>query len=459
MRRNRPPRYDNPCEHDGSVQLIEAGAHLGGTVADLGKATGTIEINDAGARVTTLTALLGTSPIALTAQVEDFQEPQLKIHLTAPELRADEAIFPSPRAKLYDLDARLVIDRNHVAFTPATVRLGGGTRAEVRGQVDRFAAPRVRLDITAPYADVDEIIALWERDESEEEPPALENKTTVRILASAATGKLGGLRFQEAEAEILSSDHVLLIHPVRFRVDQGYGIGEVVVDHRFGSPSLLKISGHLEDIDAAAIHQDLLQRKSLVSGTLRGDFYLEGRAGKDFLPTSSGAFHLTIRDGVMRKFKVLSKVFSVLNVSQILSFKLPDMATKGMPFKILSGNLTLTRGLLASEDFFIDGPAINLSIVGGMNLIDENLDLTMGLKPLRTVDTIVSYIPLAGWLLTGEEKALLTAHFQITGNPDDPEVLPIPVTSVSKKVLGIFRRILNLPGTLITDPESLVVPK
>ena len=78
--------------------------------------------------------------------------------------------------------------------------------------------------------------------------------------------------------------------------------------------------------------------------------------------------------------------------------------------------------------------------------------MILGVKPLRTVDQVLTKIPIAGWLLTGSEKALLTAHFSIKGKSSDPEVVPIPITSLSEKVLGIFKRVLGLPGKLVTDP-------
>jgi uncharacterized protein YhdP len=229
-----------------------------------------------------------------------------------------------------------------------------------------------------------------------------------------------------------------------------------VVDGRGGPPSLLKISGHLENIDAAALHHELLKKRGLITGILSGDFYLEGRAGSEFLATSLGGFDLKVSDGVLLKFKFLSKVFSLLNVSQIFSLQLPDMNQKGMPFERLAGTFSLRNGLLSTEDLFIKSNAMNLSLVGDSDLVKGRIDMILGVMPLRTVDKIITHIPIAGWLLTGEEKALITAHFHIKGRSDDPEVIPVPITSVSEKVRGVFRRVLGLPGKVVTDMENVL---
>jgi hypothetical protein len=152
----------------------------------------------------------------------------------------------------------------------------------------------------------------------------------------------------------------------------------------------------------------------------------------------------------------LSKVFSLLNVSQILTLKLPDMSQEGMPFNRLKGNCSLSKGILSTDDLFVDSNAMNLSLVGSADHAGHGLDLVLGVKPRKTVDKIVTKIPIACWLLTGEEKALITAHFAIRGKSEDPDVIPIPITSVSEKVRGIFRRVLGLPGKVVTDVGDLL---
>jgi uncharacterized protein YhdP len=230
----------------------------------------------------------------------------------------------------------------------------------------------------------------------------------------------------------------------------------VLLDRREEGAPLLHISGAVENFDAAAIYSQLLKRRGLVSGTMRGDFYLQGQVGENFLASSSGGVDFQVRDGVLRRFRFISKVFSILNVSQILSFRLPDMAEEGMPYRLLNATFVLKEGVLSTENLFIDSNAMNLSLVGDIDLKQERLDLLLGVKPLRTVDRIVTSIPLAGWLLTGEEQALITAHFQIRGSSDDPEVMPVPITSLSDKVVGIFSRVLGLPGKLLNDLGNLL---
>jgi hypothetical protein len=360
---------------------------------------------------------------------------------------------------LREVHGGLRISAAGMDFLGIRARLDGGTAAVVDGSLRNYADPVLELHVTASYGNIDEIIALWQRPAASPVPSPTgkaPRRGTYRILAEVEQGQLGELRFEKAVGTITLPERDLLIYPLQFHIGAGQCLGQVLLTRGAGTVPLLRISGAVENVDAAAIYSQLLKRRGLISGKLRGDFYLQGEAGKNFLASSSGGGNVVIDKGVLRKFRFISKVFSILNVSQILNFKLPDMAEEGMPFRRLSATFALQEGVLSTENFLIDSNAMNLSLIGDVDLREERLDLLLGVKPLRTVDRIITRIPVAGWLLTGEEKALLTAHFLIRGPSDDPEVVPVPITSLSEKVIGIFSRILGLPGKLIDNIGDLL---
>jgi uncharacterized protein YhdP len=446
-----------------SLELRDVSIPTHGIVADINQLNGRLLLEGKGVRSEKLTARLGKSPVILQAQVADLQSPQLDLGVKASTIRADELIFRSDRALLHDLSGRLLIDRDGIAFMPVNVRLDGGTRASVRGTVKDFSKPRVDLDISGDYANVEEIIQLWTA-----ESPAAETARKaraaatphppfppVRITVAAKEGTLYGMKFQKATALIVPTPERLLFHPLNFSVGEGYCTTQVLVDFS-GSHPLLRVSGHAENVDAYAVYNELLHRKSILRGTLRGDFYLQGELGKPgFLPTSYGHFNVTVRDGVMRHSPVLGTVFSLLNVSQLFSMELPDVSGEGVPFSRLTIDARLDKGILSSDDLVIDSNAMSMSYVGQADMIRDRLDLLLVVKPLGTIDKVVSNLPIAGWILGGKERALITAQFKVTGPAEQPEVEAIPISAISKGVLGIFQRTLSLPLTLVEDPAIL----
>ncbi len=166
-----------------------------------------------------------------------------------------------------------------------------------------------------------------------------------------------------------------------------------------------------------------------------------------------------MEDGSLRRFATLSKIFSILNVSQLLKLQLPDMVSGGMPYNSIAGTLAVRDGTISTSDFFLDSDAMNISCVGKIDLTREEIDATVGVQPLQTVDKVVSHIPIVGWILTGKDKTLVTAYFEAKGKIDDPKVSAIPVKYLAKGVFDIFRRVFELPAKIFTNTGEVIIGK
>jgi len=458
----RPPQFH------GRIGLQNAGAHFTSLLADLERINGTVLLQGRALEAVLLNARLGDSPVTIQARLADFDRPTLELQLQSRKVRADELIFNTADNWLHDLDAHLLIDGKGIRFEQIAVHLDGGTDCVVSGAMQGWHNPQVQLRAEADYANIDEIIALWQGPAKNhahgggETTTRKEGKQGARVSVEArvARGRFGRLEFSEATGTVTSDGRGLLrVFPLHFRAREGYANGLVVSDAAGPGPNRLKIAGHVENFPAAAIHRDLLRQKSLLSGTLRGDVYLEGEAGRNFVPTLHGGLSVEIENGVLNKFTVLSKVFSLLNVSQLFSFQLPDMVEKGMPYQNLSLTAAIDDGVVRTEDLLLRSEAMDLSFVGDYDLPRNRLDAVLGIKPLKTVDKIITKIPIAGWILGGKDRALITAHFRITGDAAKPKVEAIPITSLSKKIFGIFKRVLTLPGEVLTDPGKVLLPQ
>ncbi|MBI2563541.1 MAG: AsmA-like C-terminal domain-containing protein, partial [candidate division NC10 bacterium] len=121
----------------------------------------------------------------------------------------------------------------------------------------------------------------------------------------------------------------------------------------------------------------------------------------------------------------------------------------------LTADIKIEGGIARTENLVLDSPAMKVNAVGQVNLADDTLDLTVAAKPFQTVDSILTKIPLAGWLLGGKEKSLLVAYYRVTGPLSDPQVTPIPLKSVGRNLFGIFRNLLEIPEALIGPFEDL----
>ncbi len=447
-----------PDNWQGLLAVKDGGSHLTSVIADLHSVTGSARLHADGLDFAELSAHLGTSSFTVSGSLRNWRAPLLRLRAKADRVRASDLVFFNPERSLHQVDGQLEIDRHGIRFDPVTLQVEEETEATVRGGVYSFRQPRVELEVTGQQVNVLDIISLFNRPSDYEpvrdmERPA--NQEPIIIHASAHDGTLGGLKFSNARATITEHLGVLSVSPLTFDSGDGWSRAKVEYLHRHPTAPL-KISGHVNNIDASALHQDLLSKPGLIRGALTGDFYLEGDPADDsFWDEATGGVYVQVKEGTLRRFRGLARVFSLLNVSQIFYGKLPDMDREGMPFDLLEGSAQINAGLLYTEDLKISGEAMNMSLVGTRDLTTDSTQMILAVMPLRTVDRVVSSIPLAGWVLGGKDRALLTAYFRIEGSSEDPTVTSVPVGTLSGTVGGIFRRTLGLPEKLLRDFGSL----
>jgi len=191
--------------------------------------------------------------------------------------------------------------------------------------------------------------------------------------------------------------------------------------------------------------------------SLSANISMSGANAGELKQSAMGTVKVRAEKGVLKKFAVLSKIFSLLNIVQLAKLKLPDMATGGMPYSEITFHATFKGGVISSEDFFIDSNAMQISGTGSIDFVRKKLDFVAGVHPLQSLDLIASKIPIAGWIITDERGKLITAHFKVDGTWDDPKVSTITAKSIGKGTLDIFRRIFQLPEKLVTDTGEVIL--
>jgi hypothetical protein len=448
-----------PTEMSGRLNLIDVHLAIPGPLADLSKLTGTIKLENGSITAEGLQTELGSSPIRVDLTIPDFKDPDINLHVLADSIRADELIFSSDKRYLREVDGIVRIADGTVFLGPINVKMDGGTDATVNGTVKNFAAADVFLDIEGRHGNIDEIIGLWEQHSV---TPAVKNtvrpeyRGSLKVNIKTDSGQISGMQFDQATSQIVQRDETLVIGPIRFKANAGEGLGQVLIEKQNNGDSLLKISGHLTNFDAHKVYNQLLKRRGLVSGKLSGDFHLEGITGKKFLPTSNGSFAVQIKKGRLYKLTGLAKVLQVLNIYPLLT---ENVKGKGLPYNTITFNAKLAQGVLSTEDLLLNGDIMNLSMTGQYNIIDNTVNFALGAMPLRSVDSILSHIPIAGWLLTGSDKALVIAYFKMAGSADDPKLTSVPLDSVTTPVIGILKRVFTFPVKIITDPGEVILNK
>ena len=171
-------------------------------------------------------------------------------------------------------------------------------------------------------------------------------KYSLTIDINTDSGQISGMPFEQATSQIVMRENALVIGPIHFRLGAGEGLGQVLIIRQKNGSSLLKISGHLNNCDSQVVYHQLLKRPGLVSGKLSGNFYLEGITGKQFLPTSLGAFSMRIEDGRLNKLTGLAKILHILNILPLLT---ENVQGKGLPYKKITFNIYMLNNYVDEE--------------------------------------------------------------------------------------------------------------
>ncbi len=124
-------------------------------------------------------------------------------------------------------------------------------------------------------------------------------------------------------------------------------------------------------------------------------------------------------------------------------------------YEQIAGRFTLSEGIAQTENFIYEDETRRSSLVGKFDLDRNEIDAVLGVAPLADLDKILTKIPVVGKIITGgDEQSLVKTYFTVKGRFDDPNIRPIPFTSLTKKVTGIFQGILQTPEYILTLPSE-----
>jgi len=203
-----------------------------------------------------------------------------------------------------------------------------------------------------------------------------------------------------------------------------------IFGHLFKDSLLAKLNYLKANLDASG------KNWKEITNTLRGNISLDIKGGN--INTA------LLLDGAMRLFKM--KTDGESNSEEV---------NESSPFEKVSGDFTLINGVANTENFQYETLDRRMSLVGLFDLNKFEMDTTVGVAPLRTLDKIITKIPVVGKILMGgDEDSVFKTYYLIKGPFRGPEVTSVPLTALGKRVVGILQGILESPGDLF-NPEIL----
>jgi hypothetical protein len=139
-----------------------------------------------------------------------------------------------------------------------------------------------------------------------------------------------------------------------------------------------------------------------------------------------GSMDVRVYDGVIHRFEILSKIFSLINLGSIVRGRIPDIMAQGLPFQKLIWKMEVFDQKWKIKDLKLTSDAARIDSTGMYFSGQERVDFRVEVSPLVGIDTIFS--GLFGNLITRDGKTLTTT-FRVRGLSASPDVRLEPFDS------------------------------
>ena len=158
-----------------------------------------------------------------------------------------------------------------------------------------------------------------------------------------------------------------------------------------------------------------------------------------------GALSFNAGEGKINKFIPLSKLFSLLKISEYFR-GLPDLREEGFAYStfIIAGDVR--QGILSLKEAVIDSPSMVITAEGTADLAEGKVNLTVLASPFKTLDRMQKILP------GGKEDGpatLVSLGVRVAGDIKNPDVSPQPLSGISRGLRGVMERVLRAPVRII----------
>jgi hypothetical protein len=178
---------------------------------------------------------------------------------------------------------------------------------------------------------------------------------------------------------------------------------------------------------------------------LQGQVQAQGKPEK-LLESLQGNFEFLAGKGRVQHHVPMERLFAYLNVLGIVKGQLSEMKKEGFAYDSISAKGDIRDGKIVIHEGIIDGLTMDIAAQGDIDLVNEKLNLIVLAAPMKTVDTVLKYIPIVRRFTKG---GLITVAVKLEGDFEDPQYKTYPSSSVGSNLLGMMKRTAEFPFELI----------
>jgi hypothetical protein len=170
---------------------------------------------------------------------------------------------------------------------------------------------------------------------------------------------------------------------------------------------------------------------------------------------------IEIDNATAKGFALYNNILSFLNtIPAIVTFNSPGFNAKG--FKVNHGEIHFEKekNIINFKQIKLKGSSSNILGSGYVDLEKNSINLTLRIFLLKDIGTIISSVPIAGYLLLGDDGSLTTT-IAINGDLNDPDInielgkdiIMAPINIIKRTILSPVRLYDWLSGDNFQEDE------
>ncbi|OUW48493.1 MAG: hypothetical protein CBD56_02555 [Candidatus Pelagibacter sp. TMED196] len=186
-------------------------------------------------------------------------------------------------------------------------------------------------------------------------------------------------------------------------------------------------------------NEKILEVYSDIAAPLLSDFkFFQGLEGGDLNFTSTFSNDISTNNLSINNFKLneapaLAKILSLADLKGLTD----TLKGEGISFDTLSAKYNTNSSLVKIDEIFMIGPSISILIDGYVEKKSGLVSLRGTLVPAKTLNNLISKIPLVGDILIGKKigEGVFGISFKVKGLPNDLKTTVNPIKTLTPRFI------------------------
>ncbi|MBN1628082.1 MAG: AsmA-like C-terminal domain-containing protein [Deltaproteobacteria bacterium] len=323
------------------------------------------------------------------------------------------------------------------------LKVGEESDLSITGDIRGWRDIEGDIKVCSDYLNLSDII----HEGSGPSPSGITRHMNLKIDLNASAGRFKKFPCRQAEADILLEKGNIYIKNSVVNLEygdmaiEGHVLNIPEREMFFAADVGIKDQPAEELVEGLGIDYKGLKGKISIDGFLS----VRGRGKDEMLSGLNGSGNVMITKGLIKNPSVMIKVLDFLSLQKIFEERPPDLREEGLYFESISADALIENGVLESKNFIMRSPVLNAVAEGSADIPNKYVSCTLFAQPHGTIDSLVSKVPVIGYIITGESKSVVAYPFDVKGSFKDPDVTYIPFETLDGGISGYLKRIFLTP--------------